>query len=125
MQCASNQVRYTFSRELRLLTPGDFKSVFANPTRAASPHLTLLAIPNGNQHPRLGLTVAKKHVKKANQRNRIKRVVRDSFRLHQYDLPQVDIVVVAKKGIDELDNAAIHKLVDKLWRKLTRRCNES
>ncbi|WP_298444588.1 ribonuclease P protein component [uncultured Ferrimonas sp.] len=125
MQSASTQVRYTFGRELRLLTPGDFKSVFANPTRAASPHLTLLAVSTDTDHPRLGLTVAKKHVKKACQRNRIKRVVRDSFRLHQHDLPNVDIVVIAKKGVDELDNAAIHKLVEKLWRKLTRRCNES
>ncbi|WP_345336399.1 ribonuclease P protein component [Ferrimonas pelagia] len=118
-------VRYTFSRELRLLTPGDFKPVFANPVRAASPQLTLLAIPNGHDHPRLGLTVAKKHVKKACRRNRIKRVVRDSFRLQQHQLPAVDIVVIAKKGVDELDNAALHKLTEKLWRKLSRRCNES
>ncbi|MFI3245113.1 MAG: ribonuclease P protein component [Ferrimonas sp.] len=123
MQCASTQVRYTFGRELRLLTPGDFKSVFANPTRAASPHLTLLAIANDVDHPRLGLTVAKKHVKKACQRNRIKRLTRDSFRRHQHDLPNVDIVVIAKKGIDGLDNAEIHQLIEKLWRKLARRCN--
>ncbi len=123
MQCASTQVRYTFGRELRLLTPGDFKSVFANPTRAASPHLTLLAIANDVNHPRLGLTVAKKHVKKACQRNRIKRLTRDSFRRRQHDLPNVDIVVIAKKGIDGLDNAEIHQLIEKLWRKLARRCN--
>lgn len=118
-------VQYAFSRELRLLTPGDFKPVFSNPTRAASPQLTLLAIPNGHQHPRIGMTIAKKHVRKACQRNRIKRVIRDSFRRHQHDLPAVDIVVIGKKGLDELDNAALHKLVDKLWRKLTRRCNEA
>ncbi len=124
MQSAS-PVRYTFGRELRLLTPGDFKPVFANPVRAASPQLTLLALSNGLEHPRLGLTIAKKHVKKACQRNRIKRVVRNSFRLQQHALPPVDIVVIAKKGVDELDNAALQKLVNKLWRKLIRRCNES
>ncbi len=118
-------VRYTYSREQRLLTPGDFKPVFANPVRAASPQLTLLAVPNALGHPRIGLTIAKKQVKKACQRNRIKRIVRDSFRLHQHDLPAVDIVVIGKKGVELLDNAALHKLVDKLWRKLSRRCNES
>ncbi|SHI23708.1 ribonuclease P protein component [Ferrimonas marina] len=122
MQSASS-VRYTFGRELRLLTPGDFKSVFANPVRAASPQLTLLACTNGKDHPRVGLTVAKKHVKKACQRNRIKRVIRDSFRLQQHQLPNVDIVVIAKKGVDEMDNADLHKLADKLWRKLSRRFN--
>ncbi|TKB51893.1 ribonuclease P protein component [Ferrimonas aestuarii] len=118
-------VRYTFERELRLLTPAQFKSVFANPVRAAHPHLTLLAIPNELAHPRLGLTVAKKHVKKACQRNRIKRIVRDEFRLHQHRLPNVDIVAIAKKGVDDLDKAAIHKLTEKLFKKLTKRCNSS
>ncbi|WP_090368004.1 ribonuclease P protein component [Ferrimonas sediminum] len=119
---SASTVRYTFERELRLLTPAQFKSVFANPVRAAHPHLTLLAIPNELSHPRLGLTVAKKHVKKACQRNRIKRIVRDDFRRHQHDLPAVDIVAIAKRGVDELDNATLHKLVEKLFRKLTKRC---
>lgn len=118
-------VQYAFGRELRLLTPGDFKAVFSNPARAASPQLTLLAIPNGLQHPRIGLTLAKKNVRKACQRNRIKRVVRDSFRCHQHDLPHVDIVVIGKKGLDDLDNEALHQLVQKLWRKLSRRFNVS
>ncbi|WP_157509243.1 MULTISPECIES: ribonuclease P protein component [Ferrimonas] len=115
-------VRYTFERELRLLTPAQFKSVFANPVRAAHPHMTLLAVVNDLNHPRLGLTVAKKHVKKACQRNRIKRIVRDEFRLHQHNLPGVDIVAIAKKGVDDLDNATLHKLVEKLLKKLSKRC---
>ncbi|BDY07122.1 hypothetical protein F0521_41630 [Ferrimonas sp. YFM] len=66
--------------------------------------------------------MAKKHVKKACQRNRIKRIVRDEFRLHQHNLPGVDIVAIAKKGVDDLDNATLHKLVEKLLKKLSKRC---
>ena len=114
---------YTFSRELRLLTPAQFKSVFSNPIKASSAEITLLAIPNSEQHPRLGLTVAKRYVKRANQRNRIKRIIRDSFRLNQHDIPHLDIVVLVRNGVMEMENAEINKLIEKLWRKLSRRYN--
>ncbi|ABI41005.1 MULTISPECIES: ribonuclease P protein component [Shewanella] len=114
---------YTFTRELRLLTPAQFKSVFSNPIKASSAEITLLAIPNSEQHPRLGLTVAKRYVKRANQRNRIKRVIRDSFRLNQHDIPHLDIVVLVRNGVMEMENAEINKLIEKLWRKLSRRYN--
>jgi ribonuclease P protein component len=106
-----------------LLTPAQFKSVFSNPIKASSAEITLLAIPNTEQHPRMGLTVAKRFVKRANQRNRIKRVIRDSFRLNQHDIPHLDIVVLVRNGVMEMENAEINKLIEKLWRKLSRRYN--
>lgn len=106
-----------------MLTPAQFKSVFSKPIKASSAEITLLAIPNSEQHPRLGLTVAKRYVKKANQRNRIKRIIRDNFRLHQHDLPAVDIVVLVRNGVLDMENAELKKLVEKLWRKLSRRYN--
>lgn len=116
-------VSQTFPRELRLLTPESFKNVFAQPVRASSPHLTLLATTNTLPHPRLGLAVPKKALKRAVWRNRVKRIVRESFRLHQHELPAIDIVVIAKGGLKEIDNAEVFKLLDKLWRTLARRCN--
>jgi len=114
---------HAFPRELRLLTPEHFKNVFNEPVRAASPHLTLLAKPNALGHPRLGLTVPKKALKRAVWRNRVKRVVRESFRLNQANLPAIDIVVIAKAGVKEMDNEELFKLLEKLWRTLSRRCN--
>ncbi|CAM4134973.1 ribonuclease P protein component [Shewanella denitrificans] len=106
-----------------MLTPAQFKSVFSNPIKASSAEITLLAIPNIEQHPRLGLTVAKRFVKRANQRNRIKRVIRESFRLNQHDIPALDIVVLVRNGVMEMENADLNKLIEKLWRKLSRRYN--
>lgn len=106
-----------------MLTPAQFKSVFSNPIKASSAEITLLAIPNSEQHPRLGLTVAKRYVKRANQRNRIKRIIRDSFRLNQHDIPHLDIVVLVRNGVMEMENAEINKLIEKLWRKLSHRYN--
>ncbi|MDO6687897.1 MULTISPECIES: ribonuclease P protein component [unclassified Agarivorans] len=114
--------RQTFGRELRLLTPMHFKHVFSNPVRVGTPQLTILAKTNTLSHPRLGLAVSKKSIKLAVGRNRIKRLARESFRLHQHQLPAVDIVVISKNGISDLSNQELMKLLEKSWRRLTRRC---
>ncbi len=106
-----------------MLTPEHFKNVFKNPVRAASPHITLLAKPNTLEHARLGLAIPKKHIKRAVGRNRIRRVVREGFRLQQHKLPAVDIVVIAKSGIADLSNEELNKVLNKLWQRITRRCN--
>ena len=113
---------FSFSRELRLLTPSHYSRIFNEPARAATPFFTLLAKRNDQTNPRLGLTVAKKRVKKACQRNRIKRLARESFRLNQHKLDNIDIVLMVKSGIDEQSNEELTKQLNKLWRKINERC---
>lgn len=115
---------HSFPRELRLLTPSQFSRIFDHPIKAVSNHLTLLAKPNQASHPRLGLTIAKKKEKTAVGRNRVKRIVRDSFRLNQHNLPNIDIVVIARNQIGEATNAQLHEQLDKLWKKLAKRCRK-
>ena len=112
---------YEFNRESRLLTPGHFKTVFDNPIRYGSTHFTILITSNPNSNNRLGMAIAKKRVKLAVQRNRMKRLTRESFRLNQHNLPAVDIVVMVKSGIDKLDNEDITKQLEKIWRKIIQR----
>lgn len=100
-----------------MLTPTHFTFVFQQPQRAGTPQITILGRQNLLGHPRIGLTVAKKYVKRAHERNRIKRLTRESFRLRQHQLPAMDFVVVAKKGIAELDNRALTEVLEKLWRR--------
>jgi ribonuclease P protein component len=114
-----------FSRELRLLTPAHYEYVFNNAVPAVSPQITLLARSNISNNPRLGITIAKKRVKHAHDRNRLKRVIRESFRLQKQSLPNVDIVVVAKSGLDKLSNQELFSLLNKLWKKLAQRCAAS
>lgn len=111
-----------FPRESRLLTPRHFSFVFENAIPAVSPTITILARFNESKHPRLGITVAKKKVKLAVQRNRIKRCIRESFRLHAHELPNVDIIVLGKQDIGQLDNANIRQQLHKLWERLKKRC---
>ncbi|MXN88163.1 ribonuclease P protein component [Pasteurella canis] len=118
-------IKLNFSRELRLLTPIHFKYVFEQPFRASTPEITILARPNNLPHPRLGLTVAKKHLKRAHDRNRIKRLCRESFRLLQHTLPHYDFVIVAKQGIGKLDNRTLNQTLDKLWQRHIRLAQKS
>ncbi|TRW48748.1 ribonuclease P protein component [Aliidiomarina halalkaliphila] len=117
--------QYSYSRELRLLTPADFQNVFNSPpVKAVSTQLTMLAKPNDRNHPRLGTTVSKKVAKKAVDRNRIKRIMRETFRLQQHKLSGFDIIVIAKPGVNDLDNQALSDLLNYLWRKLSKRCTQ-
>lgn len=117
--------QFAYPRELRLLTPAHFQQVFQQPpVKAVSKHLTLLAQPNEFSHPRLGITVSKRNARLAVQRNQIKRIIRESFRLKQHNLPGFDIIVIAKPGVTELDKTALRDLSDYLWRKLGKRCKQ-
>ncbi|GGW96397.1 ribonuclease P protein component [Alteromonas halophila] len=113
-----------FSRELRLLTPSHFTHVFDNATPAVSPSFTVLARKSDNPTPRLGITISKKRVRKAHDRNRIKRLIRESFRHKRQHLPNVDIIVIGKSGADNLSNQEVFTILEKLWKKLAKRCSD-
>lgn len=111
-----------FGRNLRLLTAPDYQAVFSQAQfKVSCPQFLILAIRHDNVTPRLGLVIAKKNVRLAVQRNRVKRLIRDSFRHHQHLLTGLDIVILARRGLDTLDNAAIVQLLEKLWQDLIRR----
>lgn len=109
-----------FKRESRLLTARDFRFVFEDPKRTGSKYLTVLARANGHNYARLGLIVSKKTAKRAVDRNRIKRLARESFRLNQDLLRGLDVVVLAKRGISERENSEIFSDLAKHWKRLTR-----
>ncbi len=76
-----------FPRQVRLLTAGDFSRVFERAdAKAQTSQLLILARRNDLGIARMGLVVAKKHAKRAVDRNQIKRIVRESFRHHQSEL---------------------------------------
>lgn len=110
-----------FGREKRLLTPRQFKSVFDSPSgKLPGRNVLLLVRKNQLPHARIGLVIGKKSVKLSVERNRIKRQLRETFRLHQMELTGWDIVVIARKGLADQDNAELAKQFAKLWNRLSR-----
>ncbi len=109
-----------FSTDQRLRKSADFEAVFKNTTvRVSGKYLLLLAKTNELDHPRLGIVVAKKNVSSAVQRNRIKRNLRESFRHNKSRLAGFDLVVLCRRGIDNLDNGSIRLAIAELWTQLT------
>ena len=90
------QRTYALPKSLHLRLPAEFQSVYEARTRESRGPLTVYALPNTLGHPRLGMSVSRK-VGTAVKRNRIRRLIRESFRLLQHDLPQgYDWVVVVR-----------------------------
>lgn len=109
----------SFTRELRLLSSSEFKTVFEQTAyKASSRQILLLASKNDVEHARLGFVLAKKQIKLAVDRNRVKRIIRESFRHSYPTLEGIDVVVLARPGLDKLDNKDIRKLIDGLWHRL-------
>ncbi len=113
---------YSFGIESRIRTATDYKSVFDGALfKVHQPHFLFLAKLTEQQNSRLGLVVAKKKVRRAHERNRIKRLARESFRLHQAQFnADIDIVVMPKLGIDAITNQELHQQLDFAWQKLQR-----
>lgn len=113
-----------FSRQSRLLKPAEFKEVFNQPLRSSDHSFRILARSNDTQCHRLGLAVAKKACPKAVGRNRIKRVVRESFRIclaGQSDAVTLDFVVLASANAAKETNQSLSESLNKQWYKLVER----
>lgn len=113
---------YNFSTDVRIRCAADYKSVFDGALfKVHQPHFLFLAKLTEQPNSRLGIVVAKKKVRRAHERNRIKRLTRESFRLHQPNFgSDIDVVVMPKVGIETITNAELYQQLDFAWQKLQR-----
>jgi len=86
-----------FPRPNRLTSAADFERVFKHAQRSGDRFFTVLYRRNNLGYPRIGLAIAKKSVRSAVGRNRLKRIIRESFRQAKSQLLGVDIVIMARE----------------------------
>lgn len=111
----------TFPKTARLLKPRDYSEVFNNvQLRVPHKHFLILAAPNTLGHARIGMVFSKKNLKLAVQRNRIKRMVRETFRL-QHELPSLDIIILGRQGLASVENPELQSILNDLWQRLKRK----
>ncbi len=111
--------RYKFSRARRLGGRVTFSRVFDAKVRQSRGPLTVYAIPFEGARSRLGISISRK-VGVAVKRNRIKRLLREAFRLMQHDLPRAYDFAVVVRPHDTLGLADYQKLMSGLLTRLHR-----
>lgn len=117
--------RACFSRRAKLTTPIEFKAVFSANVRFSQKGLTILAGINEKKHPRLGIAVPRKQIRRAVDRNRLKRQIREVFRTSQHDIKKRDYVVLIKAEIKKLTNQQLRDLLLVAWQKVSDKCEKS
>ena len=73
---------------------------------------------NGLGRARLGCAFSKRWLATAVARNRLKRIVRESFRLHHQQLGGMDVVVTAQRDLSAVPNAELRSSLDQHWKKV-------
>jgi len=119
------QRRLRFGADLRLSSKLQFDAIYASGRRLDDRFFGLRIKPNGIGHARVGLAVAIKTAGNAVARNRLRRLVRESFRLAQHGLPAVDIVVAAKFPASEAPATTLRASLATLWQRVASTCATS
>ncbi|WP_189441648.1 ribonuclease P protein component [Rhodanobacter panaciterrae] len=105
-------------RDARLRRPGDFAALRTSSGRAGGRCFHMRYRDNELGHARLGLAISKRVSKRAVERNRIKRLLRESFRRVRHQLPAVDLMVMAREQAAGVPGSQLLVEIDGLWKKL-------
>lgn len=115
MRCARLQ------KHNKLLKAADFDRVFDKSVRSSDRYFTVLARPNDYKHPRLGLAISKRKARLAVGRNRLKRLIRENFRLTQQSVCADYVVMAGTQGVSAT-NKELFDSLEKHWKKLKEKC---
>jgi ribonuclease P protein component len=112
-------MRFSFKKEDRILTRAEFHELTRSGRKLENDCLIAFIKPGRLNRPRLGITVTRK-VGKAAQRNRVKRLIREYFRLNRQHFNQNwDINIIAKKKAVDLSSEKALSFLQDLFEKIS------
>ena len=119
-----------FPRHARLLLPAEYNRIFAAGKRFSGAYVTLVAarinlqpptqltpiasFAKNGLRPRLGLALAKKQIKRAHERNRVKRLLRECFRANTSRLTGLELIAMAKTAAQKTSNSVLSLEIERL-----------
>lgn len=106
----------------RLHRPAEFQQVYRLGRKFGSEFFSVAVSTNQLPQARLGLSIAARTIGNAVQRNRVRRLVRESFRLHQHQLPPVDIVIGARTQARQATSRQLQQGLQQLWDRISATC---
>jgi ribonuclease P protein component len=102
-------------KNLLIRQPWEYRKIYQEGKRVRGPRLTIIHLANGGQDNRLGISIH--GVKAAVRRNRIKRVIREFFRLNRHFIsPAADVVFAVREGFEPDTPLAVRQLVERMLR---------
>lgn len=126
-------MKSAFPSSLRLKERSAYNHVFEAPERKSSDgYFTVLGRFTSETHGRIGLVVSKKQVRRAHERNRLKRLARELFRLQHVDFfspdsnhSAQDVVIIAKHAAQHADNKALFTSLSRHFKRLSTPASKS
>lgn len=111
-----------FTRAQRLTSGDEFSRVFAGAERSSDRFFTVLAQINDKNRARLGLAISRRAARRAVDRNRLKRIARESFR--QLELAPADFIVMARRDAVGAGNPSLRSSLDRHFTRLSERVRQ-
>ena len=108
-------VNSNLKKSQRLLEKKQYKHVFAKHLRIVGVGFIVIARLNREVGARLGLSFSKRHCPRAVERNRLKRIARESFRISAKQLPSVDIIIFCTYKSYKFSNKELFSTLSHAW----------
>ena len=105
-----------------------FSNVFQQPAVSADASFRVLARNTGQPRARLGMAISRQVDRRAVARNRLKRIIRESFRRHYLAVNAglaVDVVVLPRRGASSICNKRLFEQLSRHWRKIDERVSKA
>ncbi len=104
-----------YTKAQRVRASADYQLVFAQARKKRGPGFSMHTMRSEHSVARLGVSVSKKQVKTAVQRNRLKRLIRESFRQHAASLKTIYIVFVVYRELAGMESKTIAGHLAQVW----------
>jgi ribonuclease P protein component len=125
VQKDANELVFNFLSKHHIRVAPDFDAVFKRGTRLTDRCVALYFLKTQRDYPRLGMVISKRNCARAVDRNRIKRLIREQFRLNQHVISAVDVVVSLRSSSNNVSDQELSECIKKLFSQFIAQCDGS